>query len=275
MTTDKKRSLLQRLAIATVLGLAATTGIAACASSEEPPAEQAEAPRARGPAAVVIEETLEWGDLTPDQEAAVLAIGEDITLDRDSRAQIRSELRASAAGVIRAGHVESPEFKEAIERALAVMEQRMLASSDAIKDVHELLDPAQRALVADALRTRIEEHRENAKLREHDVRFGNVAKKLMLNAFQIDKLKALRKEAASERKHGRPSYEELLALVDAFEGESFAASLDEFNEAKREKMRQHVKRAGEHADTALSLLEGHQRILLADLVEKHEGPREH
>lgn len=276
MSNDSKRSLLKKLAIAAVLGLAPLTGVAACASSEEPPAEPVEeAPRVRGPAAVVIDETLDWGELSVEQEAAVLAIRDDLALDRESRAEMRKELQASAASIVRAGHVESPEFQQAVERALAVMEQRMKATSQAIKDIHELLEPDQRALVADALRIRIEDHREKKQLREHDMRFKNVAKKLMLSSFQIDKLKALRTKAKEEHRHGRPSYEEILGLVDAFEGEDFAATLDEFNAAKREKMREHVARGGEHVGTALSFLEGHQRVLLADMIEKHEPKHGH
>jgi len=275
MNTDPKRALWKTLALVAVLGLAPITGVAACSSGEEAPAEKVEAPQARGPAAILIGETLDWGELSVDQEAAVLTIHEDLILDHDTRSEMKKELRAAAAGVVRAGHAESPEFKEAVERALVVVEERMLASSNAIKDVHQLLQPDQRVLVADALRVRIEDHREKAELREHDARFKNVAKKLMLSSLQIDKLKMLRNKASDDHKHGPPSHEEILALVDAFEREDFAATLDEFNEAKREKMREHVARAGEHAGTALSLLEGHQRVLLADLIEKHEGPREH
>jgi hypothetical protein len=123
--------------------------------------------------------------------------------------------------------------------------------------------------VATALRAHIDET--FGKRPDHEKRhrdgFKRVASHLMLSTLQIDKLKALKQQLLGEKQRLRPSREELLALVDAFEGEDFRAALNEFQDKKLAILREHVADAGERTDSALSILSPEQRVLLADLIQ--------
>lgn len=264
------------------LGLVALLGAGACAtavgSSDDPDDTGARqladdgGRHFRGPVKVVIESALAYGRLSAAQELAVRAIGDELEEERSSKQHMREQLRASAAEIVRSGSADSEQFDEAVDRATGAIERRMQASSDALEELHALLEPAQRASVADALRDHIADRFGEPDDARHQRRFDRVAAHLMLSALQIDKLQMLKRELMGEHKRLAPSRTELLAMVDAFEGDEFGVALRAFHQEKLAIVRERFGRAGEHTDTVLTLLTSGQRELLADLIER--GPRE-
>jgi hypothetical protein len=145
----------------------------------------------------------------------------------------------------------------------------MAAATDALLELHALLEPAQRVAVADALHARIAEKRAE---RERDKSgFKRVAAHLMLSAMQVDKLKALRDNIGSEPQRLHPRRREVAALIDAFKTEAFADSIEQFEADKRAILRERLADGRQHADTAMAILSDGQRDLLADLIER--GPK--
>ena len=92
----------------------------------------------------------------------------------------------------------------------------------------------------------------------------------MLSKLQIDQLGTIKKELLGESKQLRPTREEMLELVTAFEGEDFATTLDAFREKKLALLKVRVANAGKRADSVLSIFTPEQREILADLIL--EGP---
>jgi hypothetical protein len=260
------------LTIAATLGLAAVSGLVACTSKVDSSQEVAKERREwKGPLAVVVDVAVERGDLSVDQEEAVLAIRDREEADHHAARALKKRMRASLAQAVRAGTADSEEFQRAVEEATDAIVERITRTSAAIEEVHQMLDSDQRAAVAEGLRDYLDQrYAQRERRKAHKSGFKKYAAYLMLTNFQIDELKKLREQLVGERKRLRPSREELEALIDAFEGEDFAAAVDEFHADKLVILQEHVGAAGEHADYALALLSDDQRASLADLVER--GP---
>jgi len=268
-----------------VCALVAVAGVAACArqtDSEQPP-EEVRAPAAdhrdghhfrghhfRGPVRVAIETALEHGDLSADQHASVERLAADLSAQAGDRHEMRRQLRATAIDVVRVGSSNSDQYEQAIEAAAEAIERRVRVSSDAVKELHAILDADQRSVVADRLRERLEERWQGRHRGHRGHRFKQIAKHLALTSLQIDKLKLLRDQFMDKRERLRPTRDELHALLDAFETDDFDQALDRLTAAKSELLRERLASAGENADAVLSLLGVVQRELLADLIER--GP---
>lgn len=258
-------------------------GAAACAAKVDDQAkqndvtvEQLTAERGRhlrGPVRVVIEAARAHGNLSAEQTQALATISAELEADHESRKKLRDELRRSAVAVVRQGTADSQTFDRSVGEAVRAFEQRMHRSADALEEIHGILTPAQRAAVATALRARIVEKlgpgRHDEKRRREGIQ--RLASHLMLTTLQIDELRAMKKELLGEKQRLRPSREELLELMDAFEGDDFRTALNGFRAKKAKVLRAHVARAGKRTESVLSLLTAEQRELLADLIQ--HGPR--
>lgn len=276
--------------LSTVSGLAAISGCVADRSVPEEGAEaraeaaaQAEADaeahreeRLRGPVGAVIRAAREEAELTAAQRERVDAVAEDMRALRAERHATHRRMRQSAAAIVRAGSADTERFRRAVDAAVGVIEERVQASSDALVELHGILDVEQRGLVADRLQERLDEHRrrhERHHERRHERRgrFGKLAGKLALSAMQIDQLKRMRDEIreqlVGEHQRVRPRHEEIEALIDAFRTEGFERSLDSFQAERLERVRGNIGTVGEHTDTVLGLLTEDQRYLLADAIE--------
>lgn len=223
------------------------------------------------PLRVVFETVLEHGDLTAEQAETVEAIRADLRFGREAKGRMKKQMRSAAIDIVRSGTADSEQFDQTVDQAAAAIEERMSAHGDAMKELHAILDADQRAAVADILRQRIDERWGKHHRHRHKKGLKKLATHLMLSHFQITKLKALHQQLAGEGKRLKPSREELMALVDAFEGEDFDQAVDEFHREKMAMLHARLSRAGEVTDTVLSLLSSGQRDLLADLIE--HGPR--
>ncbi len=244
--------------------------VAASGCSKEPAPERAE-PRsdARG-AAMVLEIAMDEAELTADQAEVVEAIGERVLARRAARAAKHAEMRLAASDMIRSGG-QSPEALEAkADELMRVAEERIELEAAALKQLHAVLRPEQRVVVADAVRERIEQRVREREARERSSGVGKLARYLVLDAGQIRALGQLRQELWPRGEEVRPSREEMEGLIDAFETDAFPTELDQLYARKREIARRHLLGAADRADGALSLLSDGQRDLLADLVEK--GP---
>lgn len=275
--------------LAATVGLVAMMGTAACVAGSdseqaEPVAQEqvAEHHHHKGPVAVMVEMAIEHGDLTTEQYEAITAIGEEHAMSRADKEKLREEMKASAAGIVRAGTTDSDEFDGAVDRASSVVEARINASAASMKKLHAALEPDQRVAVADAIAARMEKRfgKEGWKRQEREqvegrrVSFKQVATHLALSSLQIDKLKMLRdqiKRDNEDEKRFKPSRKEVDALVQAFKTDSFGDKLDAFNAEKVELLRDKIDEAGQYTDTALSFLSDDQRGLLAEMIE--QGPR--
>lgn len=264
-------------------GVISLLGVAACAASvDERASREDEAAaqelvssareRYRDPVRVVISAVREHGSLTPQQARQLTVITNELTEERVSRRQVREQMRASAVNVVRSGNARTAQFDESVDEAVRTAEARLVQSANALEEVHALLEPEQRKAVGTALRAQVEERfaqrRGSKRMREG---FDRAAAYLMLSTFQVDKLKEMQKELFGETERLRPSRAEVLALVDAFEGEDFRSALDGLRVSKTALLRKRIARASERTETALTLLTAEQRDLLADMIQ--EGPR--
>lgn len=257
--------------------LAASTIAAGCTNRVDPAEESTDQEGSevrhahRGPAFVVIDAALEQPDLSIEQREAIVHVRERL-LDQRHRAETKNKLRASATAIVRSGTARSMPFDDAMKEAMHAVEQRVMATSDALEEVHAILHPEQRVAVADVVRQRVEQRYErHAKRHEHRGRFRKVASYLMLSVVQEQQLKQIRKEVVGDEGELRPSREEVEALVDAFEREDFGVALDGFRDSKLKQVRGRMVHVAGHADRALSVLTSDQRELLADLIEFGPG----
>lgn len=275
--------------VVAAVGAAALTATAACAEGpearEDVAAEQEREATARAarethpsPVAVVIEAAREDGSLTLEQQDALDLVADELEAEREGFRELHDRLRASAVTAVRAGSVDSEEFERALDEGLRAVEERVQTGLDALEEVHGVLEPEQRAAVADDLRERldaaIEARAERRVERERSAErrdgFQRFASYLVLSPKQIEELQAIQKELLGEKKKLRPTGDELHALIDAFEGEEFGEALDAMHAEKSRVLRARVARAGEKADTVLGVFTVEQRELLADLIL--EGP---
>lgn len=278
---EKPRSFARNLALAAgIAGVA--LGAAACAAKavDKSPDEEAAASELRaeghrhfgGPVRVVLEAARAHGNLSAEQATAFRAIEADLREDTASRKDMREKLKSSAVAIVRSGTARSGEFDRAVTQATVAIEQRIDQGVSALEEIHATLDPEQRKAVAAALRARIEDKLGSPSVEKRRAEgFDRFAAHLMLSTFQVDKLRAMKKELLGEQERVHPSREELLSLVDAFEGDDFSAALESFRAKKSVVMKKQLARAGERTDTFLSVLTPAQRELLADLIV--EGPR--
>jgi Spy/CpxP family protein refolding chaperone len=277
------RSQAKRTALVAFLTTTVLIGAVACAArvddkaaKDDITAQELRAHRGRhlhGPVNAVLRAAREHGNLTSTQAATLDAIAQDLSRDRADRKQLKERLKKSAVAIVRSGTTNSAEFDKSVGEALKAIEARMDLSESALEEIHATLRPDQRAAVAAALRARIEKKfgpRDDAKGRHQDG-FKRVASHLMLSTLQIDKLKAVAKELHNEKKQLRPTRDELLALVDAFEGENFRSALNDFREKKRVILRERMRDAGKRTDSVLAIFTPEQRELVADLIVR--GPR--
>ena len=269
-----------RLLLATVAA-GALLGAAACAVAvrDEPPGEEVTAKELAsqghrpflGPVGVVLEVAKSHGGLTADQEQSLRVVSQELEADLGGRREAGEKLRASAIAVVRAGRADPAELDRAVREATGAVEQRMRRSTDALVEVHAVLDPTQRAAIAVELRRRIEEqYRSQAE--RHDRRgFERVAAHLMLSALQVEQLKRIKQELVGNRQRLHPSRDELLELATAFETDDFATALDTFREKKTRLLRARFTEASRRTDAVLGIFTPAQRDLLADLIQ--EGPQ--
>jgi hypothetical protein len=263
-----------------LLLLTATAGLLAalaCASQvvDEPPEEPERIEELtakqrrhwRGPVGVLIDRARLHASLDAEQEQALRRISAELSPDRPGGQQLRQRLRSSAADAVRTGAADS-EFDARVDEAVQIFEERVQRHARALEEIHALLRPEQRAAVAAALRTELAA-RPDAGARSREG-FRRLASHLMLSTFQIDKLRAIKRELVEGKQRIAPTRKELLALVDAFEREDFPIALEELRAKKVEIFRKRLARAGEQTDAVLQLLTAHQRELLADVIE--EGP---
>lgn len=273
----------RRASLTVLLGALAVAGAAGCAAKvdekagdPEPRAQQLRAQHTRhfrGPVAVVIDAVKQHADPSAEQLEALDTIASEARGDCESRRALHARLKSSAVAVLRSGSASSEGFEQAVDEAVRAVEERVQRSMDALEEIHGVLEPEQRKAVAEALRAHIAEkfgrdRRDDPRQREGVRRFASY---LMLSSLQLDKLALVKKELLGERQELHPSREELLELVDAFEGEDFRAALLAFREKKSQLLRERVARAGERTDAVLSIFTPPQRELLADLIL--EGPR--
>ncbi len=269
---------IRRFAI--VFGAAALVGGAACAAQvdEQPSRVEVEAETQRhhhkSPVSVVIDAARMHADLTAEQAQILDEIAAELEDGHEARQALRDKLRVSAVDVVRSGTTDSEAFQQAVDEAVAAIEAHIESRSDMMEEIHALLDPEQRAAVADALRAHIDRKlgpkpAERRQERRRDG-FSRFVSHLALSTLQVDQLMAIKKELIGDGQRLRPSRDELHALVDAFEGESFRAALDELHAKKGKLLRAHVAKAGDRADTVLAIFTPEQRDLLAELIL--EGP---
>jgi len=225
----------------------------------------------RGPVDVVLDAARTHGSLSAEQAERLRVIENELGEARTSRRETRQKLRDSAVTIVRSGTASSAEFDRAVKEAVSVLERRMDQSADALVEIHGILDASQRRAVAAELGARIDERfRSSHDGRRHHAAFDRVAAHLMLSTFQIDKLRAMKKELLGEKERLRPSRQELSDLARAFAGDEFPAALEAFRARKSRVLRARFAKAGERTDTVLTLLTREQRSLLADLIQ--DGP---
>lgn len=276
----KSQARVRGLSFAAALALA--TAAAGCAAKVEEKPRPAEAPAALakerecfgGPAGMVLGMVEQHASPTAEQRATLAAIRSELELDPETRRALHDKLKTSAITVLRSGTAKSGDFERSVDLAVGAIEERIGRASDALEEIHAILTPEQRQAVAAALSVKIEEKHGRLRAGERDARqrdgFRRVASHLMLSSLQIDKLVAIKQELVGKKEELRPSREELLALVAAFESEDFASALQELREKKSRILRERVKSASERTDSVLSVFTQEQRELLADLIL--EGP---
>lgn len=277
------KSQARRAPLTLLVGSVALMGAVACAAKvderlreSEPKAQALRQQRDRhfrGPVAVVIEAARNHGNLRADQAATLDAISSELADDCSSHRALHDRLKSSAVAVVRSGSARSAEFDRSVDEAVGAIEARVQRSTDALEEIHAILDADQRKAVAVALRAHIADRfgrgpRDEKRQREG---FRRLAAHLMLSSLQVDKLEAARQELFGEREELRPGRQELLGLVEAFEGEDFPAALLAFRQKKSKVLRERVARAGERTDSVLTIFTPEQRELLADLIV--DGPR--
>jgi Spy/CpxP family protein refolding chaperone len=225
----------------------------------------------RGPVARVIETVKLHGNLDADQQATVDTIQSELEEDREGRRELHEKLKTSAIGLIRSGSAQDPEFDRSVKEAVAAIEERIQKGTDALEELHAILRPEQRKSVAAAMRVKIAERYGQAKNdKRHEGTFKKFASHLVLSQLQVEQLKTIKQELLSDKEQLRPSREEVLSLVDAFEGEDFSTALGEFHAKKSKILQAHVRKAGQRTDSVLAVFTPQQRELIADLIL--EGP---
>jgi len=264
-------------------------GLAACSAKVEPersterqaelaraegPAEPAcaEHRRHRGPVAVVIASVRQHAAPRPEQEATLAAVEQELAEHRAARRVVKERLRASAVAILRAPSADPESVDRAVDEAMDAVEERVQKGSDALEEIHAVLDPDQRKAVAAALRAHVEQQLgpRPGDEQQKRVRIDRFASRLMLSSLQIDKLMAVKKELFGDQSV-HPSREEIYAVVDAFEGEGFGDRLRELREKKTALLRERARNAGRRSDEVLGIFSPEQRALIADLIL--EGPR--
>lgn len=241
------------------------------ANTEELGRADAKARHFRGPVARVIETVKLNGNLDADQKATVDTIQTELEADHEGRRELHEKLKTSAIDLIRSGSAQTPEFERSVKEAVAAIEERIQQGTDALEEIHAILRPEQRKSVAAAMRVKIEERYGRAKDdKRHEGTFKKFASHLVLSQLQVEQLKTIKQELLSDKEQLRPSREEMLALVDAFEGENFSTELDAFHVKKSKILQAHVRKAGQRTDSVLAVFTRQQRELIADLVL--EGP---
>jgi hypothetical protein len=262
---------------AVIFGAVALVGVAACASQvDAPPAPvevQTQSHRHyKSPVTVLIDTVRLHGDLSAEQAELLDIISAELDESRDGKKALHDALRLTAVDVVRAGNADAPEFAEAVAQALSAIEAHVESNSDAVEEIHAMLEPDQRTMVAAALRARLDEKfgraraEDTAQVARRRDGVGRFVTHLALSTFQVDQLMAIKKELVGDGQKLRPSRDELGALVDAFEGDDFRTALDALHERKAKLLRAHVARVGDRTDTVLSIFTPEQRDLLADLI---------
>jgi hypothetical protein len=267
-----------------VAGCVALLGAAAgCASKVDQKAPEQKAAAAkelsapaqrhhfRGPVQNVIDTVYAHAELTSEQFDHVGAIETDLEENSPGCEELHDKFKTSAVAIVRSGTANSEEFDQSVSEAVGVIEQRLQHETDALEEIHGVLEPWQRAKVAAALRVKIaDKFGPPPEAKRHREGFSRFASYLVLSKLQLDQLATIKKELIGEKQRLRPSREELTALVDAFESDDFSKPLDEFREKKIALLHARVADAGKRADSVLSIFTPEQRELLADLIL--EGP---
>lgn len=273
MTVKTRLSTRSIWALAAVVGATSAVAGTACGTAEQPPAETLQ--QWHGPIGFVIDATLEGTDVSDQQAVTLRRIHESVRMDSAKRAQIHDEVKAAAIDVLRIGDADTAQSHDAVMRGATVMERRILEINRAIEEVHATLDDRQRVAVAGVFRDRINQRfgHADAEVRRKNA-FVRFTKYMAMTALQIAQLETLRDMLRDEAEHEsvHPTREELLALVDAFEGDDFGEAVDAFHARKIRIMHKRFGVAWAHTNTVLSIFNDNQRVLLADLIDR--GPME-
>jgi len=262
------------------VGATFTVAITACGAADQadpPPVVEAPANAHRhlhGPVGVVVDAALHGAEVSGLQAVALRHIYESVRLDKAKRDRFHDEMKGSAIEILRIGDAENAHFDDASRRAAATMERHILETGRALQEVHATLDGRQRVAAAGVLRDRINRHfgqPDEIRRKEAFVRFTKYMAMTALQIAQLETLRdMLRDEAEQEGLH--PTREELLSLVDAFEGAGFGDALDAFHARKLAIMHERFSMAWRHTNSVLSIFSDGQRVLLADLIDR--GPME-
>ena len=251
-------------------GGVAATSLPACDSGpaeEAAPVQQVRQHSHGSPVMAVVDTALERASLDESQQAAVQEITARFRDLHDTRDAFREEMRASIGSIVRSGTTDSAEFDAMVEKAAKAIEERVAVGAEAVEEIHGLLRADQRAAVAEGLRERIDERWGKARRERHEA-FEEIAEELVLSDEQVAALEKVRDQLRGHGKELRPSAEELYDLVDAFETETFAETLDAFHAEKAPLLREKIATASSHADVALGILDADQRDVLAEIIEQ-------
>lgn len=258
------RPLLLALALAAT---ASATSLAACNTGpEEEPTVEEVGRHQHGVVNAVIDTALARAELTSAQLDAVTALQAEVATHREARKGLRDEMRLAASSVVRSGTADTAQFQAMVDKAAAAIEEHVQRSAEAVKEVHAMLSPDQRAAVAEGLRLRVDQKWGKARRDRRDG-MKTFAEELMLNPEQVAALEKIKNDLVGQSKQLKPSADELYDLIDAFETDEFGAALDAFHAEKAPILRGRLATAGDHADTVLGLLEAEQRDALADIIE--------
>lgn len=267
-------------ALAGVAGCsAASTGDVATPTGETPAAAQAAtrvaavAPNAKSGRVRMIADILSTVALTDDQRTSIEALASDAEARHQTEMQAHKDVLTALAAQVEAGKIDRTALRPKLDAASSAMSANHAADHAAIQKLHDLLTPAQRGQVADALEARHKDMAQNHPRQAHRDRLTKLAADLNLTDAQKAQV-----AAAFASHHGdhasdfRAMHEGMGPHGQRF-AEAFRADTLTFPEPGDGKG--HAGKMGDHfvtmAETILPILTPEQRTLAAAKLRAHAG----
>jgi Spy/CpxP family protein refolding chaperone len=179
----------------------------------EAPAREAEQREPFGPVAL-IGEGLSKVCLSDDQRAAIDKLGKQVSAKEESVMDARRELRSALVQQLKSGAIDERALTDEIDGLVKSREDASPVLRRAFEDLHGILDPGQRAALADAIQQRIKENTESSR-----GWFDELANDLRLSEDQKSRLKDVLSRAKPQLDEERAR---VAAVLDAFRKEDFS-----------------------------------------------------
>lgn len=232
-----------------------------------PSSPEAQAPQGGAAGPQLIAQALRQLQLSPEQTQAIEQLRGSLEGSDTVVENAQGDLLSALAGQLAQGRIDPSALQPQINALVSAVQEASPTMRGALEDLHSILDPSQRAQLANAIQQSVQAGAQAGDSRQMLDAWGN---QLGLNDQQKEQLQSA---LSRFRPLAEQSRRELVQVLDAFKGEQF--SIDKIVPSNQVASHANAMAQGTIAmmDTLAHILTPEQRARVADMLRQSIGAR--